>query len=62
MFAKVLNVNVKIVQSWESGTRVPSHAALRLLEIVNKAFLWVSNFLASIIVMVLWQYGFENAF
>lgn len=38
IFAKVLNVSVKTVQSWESGTRVPSHAALRLLEIVDKGF------------------------
>lgn len=36
VFAKVLNVSVKTVQSWESGTRMPSHAALRLLEIVDK--------------------------
>ncbi len=36
VFAKVLNVSVKTVQSWESGQRVPSHAALRLLEIVDK--------------------------
>mgnify|MGYP001248735386 CR=1 FL=1 len=36
IFAKVLNVSVKTVQSWESGERVPSHAALRLLEIVDK--------------------------
>lgn len=35
-FAKVLNVSVKTVRSWESGQRVPSHAALRLLEIVDK--------------------------
>lgn len=38
IFAKVLNVSVKTVQSWESGTRVPSHAALRLLEVVDKGF------------------------
>src|ERR1700722_4717080 len=38
IFAKVLNVSVKTVQSWEAGTRVPSHAALRLLEIVDKGF------------------------
>ena len=38
IFAKVLNVSVKTVQSWESGTRAPSHAALRLLEIVDKGF------------------------
>ncbi len=36
IFAKVLNVSIKTVQSWESGERVPSHAALRLLEIVDK--------------------------
>jgi putative transcriptional regulator len=36
IFAKVLNVSVKTVQSWESGQRVPSHAALRLLEVVDK--------------------------
>lgn len=36
VFAKVLNVSIKTVQSWESGERVPSHAALRLLEIVDK--------------------------
>lgn len=36
IFAKVLNVSVKTVQSWESGQRTPSHAALRLLEIVDK--------------------------
>ena len=36
IFAKVLNVSTKTVQSWESGQRTPSHAALRLLEIVDK--------------------------
>lgn len=36
IFAKILNVSIKTVQSWESGQRVPSHAALRLLEIVDK--------------------------
>jgi putative transcriptional regulator len=36
IFAKVLNVSIRTVQSWESGQRVPSHAALRLLEIVDK--------------------------
>ena len=36
IFAKVLNVSKKTVQSWESGRRVPSHSALRLLEIVDK--------------------------
>lgn len=38
IFARVLNVSTKTVQSWESGMRVPSHAALRLLEIVDKGF------------------------
>lgn len=38
IFAKVLNVSIKTVQSWESGARAPSHAALRLLEIVDKGF------------------------
>ncbi len=36
IFAKVLNVSVKTVQSWETGQRAPSQAALRLLEIVDK--------------------------
>lgn len=35
IFAKVLNVSLKTVQSWESGDRNPNHAALRLLEIVD---------------------------
>ena len=38
IFAAILNVSVKTVQSWESGERVPSHAALRLLECVDKGF------------------------
>jgi putative transcriptional regulator len=36
VFAKILNVSPRTIQSWESGQRVPSHAALRLLEIVDK--------------------------
>ena len=36
VFAKVLNVSIKTVQSWETGQRVPSQAALRLLEIIDK--------------------------
>lgn len=36
IFAKILNVSTKTVQSWESGERNPSHAALRLLEIIDK--------------------------
>lgn len=35
-FAKVLNVSVKTVQSWESGQRLPSGIALRLLEVIDK--------------------------
>lgn len=35
-FAKVLNVSLNTVRSWESGNRKPSHAALRLIEIVDK--------------------------
>ncbi len=38
LFAKVLNVSLKTVQAWESGERNPNHAALRLLEIVDKGF------------------------
>ena len=36
VFAMILNVSTKTVRAWESGERVPSHAALRLLEIVDK--------------------------
>lgn len=36
LFSKILNVSVRTVQSWESGHRVPTHAALRLLELVDK--------------------------
>lgn len=36
VFAQLLNVSPKTIQAWESGLRVPSHAALRLLEIVDK--------------------------
>jgi putative transcriptional regulator len=35
VFARVLNVSEKTVQSWEKGERKPSQAALRLLEIVE---------------------------
>jgi len=35
VFASVLNVSVKTVQSWEQGNRKPSQAALRLLEILS---------------------------
>lgn len=33
IFARVLNISTKTLQSWEQGTRVPSMAALRLLQI-----------------------------
>ena len=36
IFAMILNVSVKTVRSWESGERTPSHAALRLLELIDK--------------------------
>lgn len=36
VFAMILNVSIKTVQAWETGQRVPSHAALRLLEIIDK--------------------------
>jgi putative transcriptional regulator len=35
LFSRALNVSIKTVQSWESGNRVPSHSALRLLELVD---------------------------
>jgi len=40
VFARMLNVSLKRVQSWEQGDRKPSHAALRLLKTVgaNPAF------------------------
>jgi putative transcriptional regulator len=34
-FARLLNVSVKTVQSWEQGTRVPSDAALKLLSLTK---------------------------
>jgi putative transcriptional regulator len=36
IFAKILNVSLNTVQAWESGNRNPNHAALRLLEIIDK--------------------------
>lgn len=36
IFAKVLNVSLRTVQSWERGARTPSQSSLRLLEIVDK--------------------------
>jgi len=43
-FAKVLNVSVKTVQSWESGRRNPNQAALRLLEIIDKGIYCPSSY------------------
>ncbi len=36
VFAHVLNVKVKTLQAWEQGLRVPSDAALRLLDIARR--------------------------
>jgi putative transcriptional regulator len=36
VFACVLNVSAKTVQSWEQGERKPSHAALRMLQVVRE--------------------------
>jgi putative transcriptional regulator len=33
VFARILNVSTKTVQSWEDGTRKPSQAALRLIQV-----------------------------
>lgn len=38
IFAQFLNVSVRTVESWESGRRTPNHAALRLLEIIDKGY------------------------
>lgn len=35
VFAGVLNVSVKTIQSWEQGIREPSDSALRLLEVIQ---------------------------
>lgn len=35
VFARMLNVSSKTVQSWEQGERQPSSAALRLLQILD---------------------------
>lgn len=36
VFAAVLNVSKKTVQSWEQGLRVPGDAALRMLQVVRR--------------------------
>ena len=35
VFAQMLNVSTKTVQSWEQGERKPSQAALRLLQVIG---------------------------
>jgi putative transcriptional regulator len=36
VFAQVLNVSTKTVQSWEQGARKPSQAALRLIQVFRQ--------------------------
>ena len=36
VFARVLNVSAKTVQSWEQGQRRPSQAALRLIQVYRQ--------------------------
>lgn len=36
LLAAYLNVSLNTIQAWEQGTRKPNHAALRLLEIMDK--------------------------
>ncbi len=36
VFARVLNVSTKTVQSWEQGERKPSRAALRMLQVFRE--------------------------
>ena len=36
VFARLLNVSSKTVQSWEHGTRKPSQAALRLIQVFEQ--------------------------
>jgi putative transcriptional regulator len=36
VFAGLLNVSTKTVQSWEQGERKPSHAALRILQLFRE--------------------------
>jgi putative transcriptional regulator len=41
VFARVLNVSTKTVQSWEQGERKPSHAALRMLQVLREKPMFV---------------------
>ena len=36
VFARMLNVSTKTVQSWEQGQRSPSQAALRLIQVFRQ--------------------------
>jgi putative transcriptional regulator len=36
VFARMLNVSTKTVQSWEQGVRKPSQAALRLIQVFRQ--------------------------
>jgi putative transcriptional regulator len=36
VFAQVLKVSTKTIQSWEQGTRRPSQAALRLIQVFRQ--------------------------
>src|SRR5437867_2141189 len=36
VFARLLNVSTKTVQRWEQGTRKPSQAALRLIQVFRQ--------------------------
>ena len=36
VFARMLNVSTKTVQSWEQGVRTPSHASRRLIQIFSE--------------------------
>lgn len=35
VFARLLNVSTKTIQSWEQGVRTPSHASRRLIQIYS---------------------------
>jgi len=43
MLAAYLNVSLNTVQAWEQGLRHPSHASLRLLEILDKGPIFLSS-------------------
>lgn len=47
LFAKFINVSTKTIQAWESGERVPNHAALRLLELIDKGVYLPSSGIAA---------------